>query len=43
MESWERLTVSEQGFSVFPMLWAFTHPSRLQTRLFRVLEATAQL
>ena len=29
-----RLTVSEQGFSVFPMLWVFTHPGRPQTRLF---------
>ena len=29
-----RLTVSEQGFSAFPMLWAYAHPGRLQTRLF---------
>ena len=31
-----RLTVSEQGFSVFAMLWAYAHPGRLQTRLFRL-------
>ena len=43
MESWERLTVSEQGFSLFPMPWAYVYSGRLQTRLFRVLEATARL
>ena len=42
-ESGKRLTVSEQGFSSFPMRWAYAHPGRLQTRLFRLLEATSQL
>ena len=32
----KQLNVSEQRFSLFPMLWANTHPGRLQTRLFRV-------
>ena len=32
----KRLTVSEQRFSLFPMLWAYAYPGRLQTRLFRL-------
>jgi len=33
------LAAPEQGFSLFPMLWAYAHRSRLQRCLFRVWES----